>query len=138
MRRLHNNMRNMHKFKIKLEAMNFGTKLRILREAHHLSQQDIAAVLDLSQSNCSRIESAEIQPSKEVINATAKHFRIPAEILLDDDEKITIHEVKDNATVLNYSTQIKNPLEEVKALYERLLAEKDAKIAALEKQLAGR
>jgi transcriptional regulator with XRE-family HTH domain len=112
--------------------MNFGTKLKILREAKNLSQQDMAEVLELSQSNCSRIESAEIKPSLEVIKATANYFRLPEAILVDDNERITINEVKDHGTGVNYGTVIKNPMEEMKALYERLLAEKDAYIALLQ------
>ena len=51
-----------------MEQVNFGEKIRILREAKGISQRQLAMQLDITPTYMSKIERGEFQPpSEEVI-----------------------------------------------------------------------
>lgn len=56
--------------------MNFGEKLKLLREKKHLTQNDLAKLLNVSKANISRYELGIRQPSIETIIRIAKFFNV--------------------------------------------------------------
>lgn len=56
--------------------MNFGEKLKLLREEKNLTQNDLAKLLNVSKANISRYESGIRQPSIETIIRIAKFFNV--------------------------------------------------------------
>ncbi len=51
------------------------------RQSRHLSQSDLARLGNISQSHISRVESGNRPPGKDYLNAIAKVFDVPIEIV---------------------------------------------------------
>ena len=56
--------------------MNFGEKLRMLREERNLTQTDLAGYLNLTKANISRYELGTRQPNIETIYKIAEFFNV--------------------------------------------------------------
>ena len=54
----------------------FGLRVRELREAKDLSQEELANLADIPLSQIGRIERGEINPSISTANAIAKAFKM--------------------------------------------------------------
>ncbi|MGB9720571.1 MAG: helix-turn-helix domain-containing protein [bacterium] len=70
--------------------VKFGQRVRQLREAKNLSQEQLAEKADLHSTFIGKIEMAEINPSIITLEKIARAFNIPISQLLSfaDDEKI--------------------------------------------------
>jgi len=64
--------------------INFGNKLRKLREENGYKQYDFAFDCDISEAYYGRIERGEFSPSLKTINKIAKTLGIPISQLLKD------------------------------------------------------
>ena len=64
--------------------INFGNKLRKLREDNGYKQYDFAFDCDISEAYYGRIERGEFSPSLKTINKIAKTLGIPISQLLKD------------------------------------------------------
>ena len=65
----------------------FGPVLRRLRHEKNLSQEELAALVDVSSSHISRMESDEKIPSLEMIFRLAKALKMPPHELVKGMEK---------------------------------------------------
>lgn len=63
-----------------------GQRLRALRKARHLTQQDMAAALDISFNSYCRYEKNEREPMAPVVAAMADYFHVSADYLLGRTE----------------------------------------------------
>lgn len=63
----------------------FGDKLRKLREAHHLSQQQLAEKLGMSPSGIGMWEQNRRQPDNEMAKKIAQLFGVSTDYLLGND-----------------------------------------------------
>jgi len=61
---------------------NFGKRLRELRKAKNLSQEDIADALGVAPGTISRYESERMVPTEEVIYRACKYFKVSADYIL--------------------------------------------------------
>lgn len=119
---------------IMIEKIN--EKIRQIRELKNLSQEFIAKELGLSIRAYSKIESGETQLTINRLNEISKILGVTSQEVLGFDANVVIHNGghqqggKAENNVYN-QTEVKF----IKELYEKLLTEKDLRIAALEKQL---
>jgi len=65
----------------------FGNVLRQLRNSKDLSQEDLAACLDISRSHIGRLESGEKQPSLKMLFRLADALEVPASAIISEMEK---------------------------------------------------
>ncbi len=64
----------------------FGEKLRVLRQQHGLTMQELASVLDLlSRGHVGDIEKGRKKPSVELAVRVALFFNVTTDQLLRDD-----------------------------------------------------
>ena len=74
-------------------------RLRLLRESKHLSQSDMAKILNMSQGNYSRIESSNQPIEIEYALILSKYFSVSLDYLLENENEnqtitFTIDEIK--------------------------------------------
>jgi len=64
----------------------FGSKLRHLRQQHHLSQIELAQLLGLAaHAHISLLERGRHEPSIDLVIAIAEHFGVTTDYLLWDE-----------------------------------------------------
>lgn len=62
--------------------MGIGFKMKKIREIHNLSQEDLAFVLEISQSKLSKIENGRLKKIDYILfNKFCKHFSLRPEEL---------------------------------------------------------
>jgi transcriptional regulator with XRE-family HTH domain len=64
-----------------------GNVLRQLRNSKGLSQEDLAAFLDISRSHIGRLETGEKQPSLKMLFRLADALEVPASAIVAEMEK---------------------------------------------------
>lgn len=132
------------------KTIHQGRNVKRFREMLGIKQEALALDLgdDWNQKKISLLEQKEvIEP--ELLEQVAKVLKVPTEAIKNFDEETAINNIQNNydgaiihsGPNINYKCTI-NPmekwleaLEENKKLYERLLKEKEEKIALLEKVL---
>ncbi|EOA8345511.1 TPA: helix-turn-helix transcriptional regulator [Enterococcus faecium] len=67
--------------------MNFGDKLKMLRQRKNVKQKELADYLFLKQSSVSDYENNRSTPSPETIKKIAEYFNVSADYLLDISPK---------------------------------------------------
>ena len=104
----------------------FGDKLRKLREAHHLSQQQLAEKLGMSPSGIGMWEQNRRQPDNEMAKKKAQLFGVSTDYLLGND----VNPNDKNKDLLEtISVDLADPISRV--LYKKtseLKSERDKKI----------
>jgi len=121
-----------------------GQNIKRFREMLGIKQETLASELgeDWTQSKISHLEAKEtVDPA--ILDQVAKILKVPVEAIKNFDEEAAIVNIQNNydGSTLNHSANYQynyqptfNPVDKVVELYERMLKEKDEKIALLEKQ----
>lgn len=65
----------------------FSKKLKQARIAAKLSQEQVSLELDISQSNISKYENGDLEPSIETIKKFMKLYQINSAYLFEDSEE---------------------------------------------------
>ena len=124
------------------KVIHQGRNIKRFREMLGLKQDKLATELggDWTQKRVSLLEAKE-EIDQELLEEVAKALKIPVEAIRNFDEEAAISIVANTfnadsaAYVENYKCTF-NPLDKMVELYERMIKEKDEKIALLEKLLA--
>lgn len=132
--------------------VHHGRNIRRVRIDKNIKQEVLSERVNMSQPTVSRYEGMKVI-DEDILQRFAKALNVPIEYLetLEEDAPMMVFE---NNTINNSdqggaNTQVGfelkennntasthfNPIEKIAELYERLLKEKDDKIAAFEKQL---
>lgn len=136
--------------KMRSSKVHHGHNIRRTRIDKNINQDVLSTKVNMSQPTVSRYENMRII-EEEILERFAKALDVPLEYLetLEEDAPIIVFENntinnRDNAGANthigfteseNGTTAIFNPIDKINELYERLLKEKDDKIAYLEKSL---
>lgn len=97
---------------------NLGDRIKYLRKKAHLSQKDLGNIVELHDSNISRIEKGTVFPTADILLKIALYFNTSCDwLLLGDEADIIICENADEATLIQ--------------LYRRLLPLDQEEILAL-------
>ena len=64
-------------------AMDFGSKIQMLRKNNNLSQEKLAAILKINRNYLSRIETSKSEPSLSVLKDIAEYFKVDITTLMD-------------------------------------------------------
>jgi len=130
-----------------------GYNIKKIRGLIDMSQIDLAERLGMDPTQLNRIERKEIIED-EILDRIAAEMGVSTEFIKNYDHETTVTTIINNNTFNDESDMNKaingnnsqgssptntvennNPLDTVKEVYEKLLAEKDKRIAMLEKQL---
>jgi transcriptional regulator with XRE-family HTH domain len=65
--------------------MELGEKIKTLRKQHGLSQEDLAAQVEINPTHLSRLENGRYQPSIEVLRKLAEVLEVSADYLLSGE-----------------------------------------------------
>jgi transcriptional regulator with XRE-family HTH domain len=95
-----------------------GPRVRELREARDMTQDDLAGVLDLTKSAVSRIESGERGLAAPELAVLAGHFGVSADFLLfgEQEEEFMLRAEGDAAQALEFARGVARDVEFVEAL----------------------
>ena len=63
--------------------MDFGKKIQMLRKSQGLSQESLAAILNINRNNLSRIENGKSEPTLSVIRNMVNYFKVDVASLMD-------------------------------------------------------
>ena len=63
---------------------SLGERLKLLREEHNLTQEDLGKILNVKKAAISKYESDKISMNLDSIKLLAKHFRIPINYFVDE------------------------------------------------------
>lgn len=63
--------------------MDFGNKIQMLRKNNNLSQEKLAAILNINRNYLSRIETGKSEPSLSVLKNIAEYFKVDITTLMD-------------------------------------------------------
>ncbi len=74
---------------LSVSKIYLGKKLKILREIHGLTQNEVAYMLGINRSTYTYYESEKTQPSLEMLRRLALLFDVSSDFLLDLPEKNT-------------------------------------------------
>jgi len=114
----------------------FSKKLSDLRKQKGLSQEQLAHELNISQSSISNYEAGVTNPDIDVLKRISDYFQIPISYLFSDEKLGFYTQENDGGNsgyVINSTLNVVS--EKLIELYERIIQEKDAKIASLEEKL---
>ena len=70
-----------------VEMLNLGKKLRELRRAENLTQEQLAAKLNISRVNYTRYETGAVRPDYETVILLADLYEISLDELFDRKQK---------------------------------------------------
>ena len=73
----------MYNVKSKGDIMEIGKKLKALRKAERLTQEEIAKRLNISRVNYTRYETGKVRPDYETIIKIADYYDISLDELFD-------------------------------------------------------
>lgn len=73
--------------------MTFGTKIRNAREDLDLSQQDVAGMIPMNQSNYSKIERDMQEPNIEQLTRICQILKLDPRYLLSLDEFVSTEDL---------------------------------------------
>ena len=65
-------------------SLEFGDKLKIIRTERHMSQEDMAKLLNTSKQVISRYETKQRTPKIAVVTTYAEKLGVPLEYLIDN------------------------------------------------------
>ncbi len=80
---------------ISLINMKFNEKIKALRKAANMSQQELAEKLHIHVTHLSKMENGHLMPSIDIVQRLMKVFTISADQLLNEDEK-TVVDIKNS------------------------------------------
>ena len=80
---------------ISLINMKFNEKIKALRKAANMSQQDLAEKLHIHVTHLSKMENGHLMPSIDIVQRLMKVFTVSADQLLNEDEK-TVVDIKNS------------------------------------------
>ncbi|MDR3286964.1 MAG: helix-turn-helix domain-containing protein [Prevotellaceae bacterium] len=116
------------------QKVHYGHNIRRLRDIMGIKQDTIAFALNMLQQNFSNLEQKS-DIDNEMLEKIAKFMKIPVETIknLNEDGVINIisSTLHDNSGSVIYNPTF-NPIDKIAELYEKLLVEKDKRIAFLE------
>lgn len=67
-------------------TIKIGNRIRLLREAKNISQQDLAALCNFEKANMARLEAGRTNPTISTLFKISKALQITLSVLLDIDE----------------------------------------------------
>jgi transcriptional regulator with XRE-family HTH domain len=111
--------------------MNIGNNIKKIREIKNLTQEHIASELGISRQTYIMIESGQSDLKFESLKQIASILGVSINDIISYDDKMIFNNCTNSHFGYNYQV-ISN---EEKSLYEKLLAEKDHRIKALENLL---
>ena len=128
--------------------IHHGHNIRRTRIEKNIKQEALSQLVNMSQSNVSKYESARVIDD-EILQRFARALNVPFEYLKELEENApsvifqnnTVNnneQAHGNTTQMGYDNTNHNhfnPVEKMAEIYERLLKEKDEKYAALERRL---
>lgn len=116
--------------------MKIGNNIKKLRELRNFSQQALAAELEISQKQMSRIENDEVSPTLELVSKICEALNVRLQELLNFNESNIFNNINNTKTGdYTSNTYVNTEIDQIKALYEKLLAEKERTILLLQKAL---
>jgi transcriptional regulator with XRE-family HTH domain len=68
------------------KAMNIGEKIKKVREAKGFSQKQVAVMLDMDQSQYSKIENGKTDPTTSTLEKIAKTLGVDVPVLFASDD----------------------------------------------------
>jgi len=90
---------------ITLSSMKFNEKIKALRKAANMSQQELADKLHVHVTHLSKMENGHLMPSIDIVQRLMKVFSVSADQLLNDDEKTVVdiqnHEFNEQIALIN-------------------------------------
>ena len=113
---------------------SIGKKLKELRKSSGFTLDEICEQLNISPSTYSRMEKGETSTWTTMIDKICEIYKIEPEELLLSEEKYVLISSKQKGGSTS-SIVINNLSEKAIELYERMIVEKDKKIADLEKKM---
>jgi transcriptional regulator with XRE-family HTH domain len=117
------------------KSIHEGRNIKRIREILGIKQDALAVELGLSQQAVSALEQREAL-DKDMLEKVAKALKISSEAIKNFNEEATYNNIannfNDNSYLINYQF---NPVEKIIELYERIIKDKDEKIALLEKMI---
>lgn len=106
----------------KIDYYQVGQRIRRIRKANSLSQEELASRIDISITHMSHIETGNTKLSLQVLVDIANELNVTTDELLFDKEKLDNNSIKPEIqNILNSCS-----LEESKVLHEVLKATKVA------------
>ncbi len=115
------------------KTIHEGRNVKRIREILGIKQDALAFDLGLSQQAVSALEQKEAL-DRDMLEKIAGILKVPAEAIKNFSEEAAYNNIannfNDNSYLVNYQF---NPVEKVIELYERIIKDKDEKIAFLEK-----
>lgn len=115
--------------------LHIGSKLRLLREFHKLTQADVADRLHISPTAYSRIEQNLSKLGIEQAQMLAEVFQVSLPDLISNENPIISLTYKDSVTVENSPGYINHRYENSKDALELMMKAKDNEIASLKDQV---
>lgn len=88
--------------------MNFSEKLVKLRKENKMSQEDLAASLDVSRQSVSKWESGQTYPEMDKLLAICKIFNVTLDSLTNDEVDINNTDNKDKNAIDSFFSFVKN------------------------------
>ena len=108
---------------------NVGTNIRKVRELKNFTQEYVAKKLGVSRSFYIKVENNETQIKFEQLQALSKVMDVSLNDIINFSDKQIFNTSHHNNNVTNVGNIINDHHhEEMKAMYEKLLLEKDARI----------
>ena len=103
-------------------SLEFGDKLKIIRTERHMSQEDMAKLLNTSKQVISRYETKQRTPKIAVVTTYAEKLGVPLEYLIDNNLE-TMPSKKPTTTNGNELDEVTELLKrpEVRKIVEKLL-----------------
>ena len=118
---------------MKEKTIHEGRNVKRIREILGIKQDALAFDLGISQQAISLLEQRETL-DKDTLEKVARIMKISPEAIRNFNEEATYNNIAnnfhDNSHLINYQF---NPIEKIIELYERLVKEKDERIALVEK-----
>ena len=85
--------------------MKFNDKIKALRKAAAMSQQDLADKLFIHVTHLSKMENGHLTPSIDIVQRLMKVFTVSADQLLNEDEKTVVdiqnHELNEQIALIS-------------------------------------
>ena len=83
----------------------FAVRLRMLRKQRHMTQEDVAEVLNLHRTSYTKYETDQSAPDQACLKKLAGLFEVTVDYLLGQNDEDPVAFLQDNATVVALSPE---------------------------------